>query len=122
MCHNDINGDNCLWTDNSFDIIDWEFAGWQDPAYDFGRVIGAYDFDDPDIDAILEAYFGRPATELERLHWIAYIGIHNWYYVNWALYKESINESSRDWMLFFFNQVKRVINYALPKYEEIYGK
>ena len=122
MCHNDINGDNCLWTDNSFDIIDWEFAGWQDPAYDFGRVIGAYNFDDPDIDAILEAYFGRPATELERLHWIAYIGIHNWYYVNWALYKESINESSRDWMLFFFNQVKRVINYALPKYEEIYGK
>ena len=122
MCHNDINGDNCLWTDNSFDIIDWEFAGWQDPAYDFGRVIGAYDFDDPDIDEILESYFGRPATALERLHWIAYIGIHNWYYVNWALYKESINESSRDWMLFFFNQVKRVIRYALPKYEEIYGK
>lgn len=121
MCHNDINGDNCLWTDNSFDVIDWEFAGWQDPAYDFGRVIGGYDFDDPDIDKILEAYFGRPATSLERLHWIAYVGIHNYYYLNWALYKESINESSRDWMLFFYEQVKRVINYALPKYKEYYG-
>jgi thiamine kinase-like enzyme len=120
ICHNDINGDNCLWTEHSFDIIDWEFAGWQDPAYDFGRVIGGYDFDDPDVDRILEAYFGRPATDIERLHWIAYVGIHNWYYVNWALYKESINESSRDWMLFFYKQVKRVIDYALPRYIKLY--
>ena len=83
-------------------------------------MIGGYNFDDPDIDAILEAYFGRPATKLERLHWIAYVGIHNWYYLSWALYKESINESSRDWMLFFYSQVKRVIRYALPLYEKIY--
>ena len=122
MCHNDINGDNCLLTDDSFDVIDWEFAGWNDPAYDFGRVIAGYDLEDPDIDAILAAYFGRPATELERLHYIAYMGIHNWYYVGWALYKESINESSRDWMLFFYKQVRRVIAYALPRYEAIYGK
>jgi len=121
MCHNDINGDNCLLTDDSFDVIDWEFAGYNDPGYDFGRVIIGYDFDDPAIDTILEAYFGRPATELERLHWITYAGIHDWYYVGWALYKESINESSRDWMLFFYQQTKRVIAYALPKYEALYG-
>jgi CTP:phosphocholine cytidylyltransferase-like protein/thiamine kinase-like enzyme len=122
MCHNDINQDNCLLTDNSFDVIDWEFAGFNDPAYDFGRVIAGYELDDPAIDEILEAYFGRSATEIERLHWITYMGIHNWYYVGWAVYKESINESSRDWMLFFYKQAKRVIKYALPKYEEIYGE
>lgn len=119
MCHNDINGDNCLLTENSFDVIDWEFAGYNDPAYDFGRVLADYEFDAPEIDAILEAYFGRPATERERLHWIAYVGIHNWYYFNWALYKESINESSRDWMLFFYKKAKKVIEYALPRYEAI---
>ncbi len=122
MCHNDINQDNCLLNDSGLNIIDWEFAGYNDPAYDFGRVIAAYEFDDPTIDQILEAYFGRPATELERLHWIAFMGIHCWYYVGWAVYKESINESSRDWMLFFYQQSKRVIRYALPRYEEIYGK
>lgn len=121
MCHNDLNGDNCLLTRNSFDIIDWEFAGWNDPAYDFGRVLAGYDLDSPDIDAILEAYFGRPATERERLHFLAYMGLHNWYYVGWATYKESINESSRDWMLFFYKQVKRVIRYVLPRYEAMYG-
>lgn len=119
MCHNDINQDNCLLKDGRLDIIDWEFAGWNDRAYDFGRVIAGYSFDDERIDKILAAYFDRPATERERLHWIAYMGIHNWYYFGWALYKESINESSRDWMYFFYNQAKRAFDYALPHYRSI---
>lgn len=124
MCHNDINGDNVLLTDTTLDIIDWEFAGYNDPGYDFGRVIAGLDYevDEPKILDILEAYFGRPATELEHLHWMAYTAIHNWYYVGWALYKESINESSRDWMLFFFKQTKKLANWCLPKYEKIYGE
>lgn len=124
MCHNDINIDNVLVTDTTLDIIDWEFAGYNDPAYDFGRVIAGleYDVDEPKIMDILEAYFGRPATEKEHLHWMAYSAIHNWYYVGWALYKESINESSRDWMLFFFKQAKRLAAWCMPKYEAMYGK
>lgn len=122
MCHNDINVDNILLTENTLDIIDWEFAGFNDPGYDFGRVIAGLDYevDEPKIADILEAYFGRPATELEHLHFMAYTAIHNWYYVGWALYKESINESSRDWMLFFFKQTKKLAEWCLPRYEEIY--
>ena len=121
MCHNDINADNVLVTDATFDIIDWEFAGFNDPAYDFGRVIGDYDCDDPDVAAIVSAYLGRECTELERLHWLAYAAIHNWYYFNWALYVESIGNSSRDWMIFFYRQVKKFCEYCLPRYEAIYG-
>lgn len=124
MCHNDINIDNVLLTEDTLDIIDWEFAGYNDPGYDFGRVIAGLDYevDEPKIMDILEAYFGRPATEKEHLHWMAYTAIHNWYYVGWALYKESINESSRDWMLFFFKQSKKLAAWCLPKYEAMYGE
>ena len=124
MCHNDINIDNVLLTDTTLDIIDWEFAGYNDPGYDFGRVIAGleYEVDEPKIMDILEAYFGRPATEKEHLHWMAYTAIHNWYYVGWALYKESINESSRDWMLFFFKQSKKLAEWCLPRYEKMYGE
>ncbi|ACV22269.1 CTP:phosphocholine cytidylyltransferase involved in choline phosphorylation for cell surface LPS epitopes [Slackia heliotrinireducens] len=124
MCHNDINIDNVLLTEDTLDIIDWEFAGYNDPGYDFGRVIAGLDYevDEPKIDDILEAYFGRPATEGEHLHWMAYSAIHNWYYVGWALYKESIGESSRDWMLFFFKQTKKLAEWCLPRYEAKYGK
>ncbi len=123
MCHNDINLDNVLLTENTLDIIDWEFAGYNDPGYDFGRVIAGldYDVDEPKIMDILEAYFGRPATEKEHLHWMAYAAIHNWYYVGWALYKESINESSRDWMVFFYKQTKKLAAWCMPKYEALYG-
>lgn len=124
MCHNDINIDNVLETDTTLDIIDWEFAGYNDPGYDFGRVIAGleYEVDEPKIMDILEAYFGRPATKKEHLHWMAYTAIHNWYYVGWALYKESINESSRDWMLFFFKQSKKLADWCMPKYEAMYGE
>lgn len=124
MCHNDINIDNVLKTDTTLDIIDWEFAGYNDPGYDFGRVIAGleYEVDEPKIKDILAAYFGRPATDDEHLHWMAYTAIHNWYYVGWALYKESINESSRDWMLFFFKQSKKLAAWCMPKYEKKYGK
>ena len=124
MCHNDINIDNILVTDTTLDIIDWEFAGYNDPAYDFGRVIAGleYEVDEAKILDILEAYFGRPATEQEHLHWMAYAAIHNWYYVGWALYKESINESSRDWMLFFYKQSKKLAAWCMPKYEARYGR
>ena len=123
MCHNDINIDNVLLTENSLDIIDYEFAGYNDPGYDFGRVIAGleYEVDEPKVKEILEAYFGRPATEQEHLHWMAYSAIHNWYYVGWALYKESINESSRDWMVFFYKQTKKLASWCLPQYEAIYG-
>lgn len=124
MCHNDINIDNVLLTDDTLDIIDWEFAGYNDPAYDFGRVIAGYEYevDEPKIDEILAAYFGRPATAKEKLHWMAYSAIHNWYYVGWALYKESINESSRDWMLFFYKQSKKLAEWCMPQYIEMYGE
>lgn len=124
MCHNDINADNILLTNNTLDIIDWEFAGYNDPGYDFGRVIAGleYSMDDNRVLDILEAYFGRPATEIEHLHFMAYAAIHNWYYVGWALYKESINESSREWMLFFYNQACRLIQWCVPKYVKRYGK
>lgn len=123
MCHNDINIDNVLMTENSLDIIDYEFAGYNDPGYDFGRVIAGFEYeaDEPKIMDILEAYFGRPATEMEHRHWMAYATIHNWYYVGWALYKESINEYTRDWMLFFFKQVHKLLAWCLPRYEKVYG-
>ena len=123
MCHNDINIDNVLLTENTLDIIDYEFAGYNDPGYDFGRVIAGFEYeaDEPKILDILEAYFGRPATEMEHRHWMAYTTLHNWYYVGWALYKESINEYTRDWMLFFFKQTNKLLKWCLPKYEAVYG-
>ena len=124
MCHNDINADNILWDGTDFEIIDWEFAAFNDPGSDFCRIVfgGDYAIDDPRIDTILEAYFNRTPTELEHLHCMAYAAIQSWYWIGWGLYKESINESSREWLLWYYRHVKRLFAWCLPRYEELYGK
>lgn len=122
LCHNDIKSDNVLITEDTLDIIDWEFAAYSDPAIDFGRVIAGeeYDLDDPRISEILEAYFGRPATKLEYLHWMAYSALNNWFYVGYSLYKESVNETSGELMLFSYKQAKKLAAWCLPRYEILY--
>lgn len=121
LCHNNICAETCLMTENGINLTDWTFAGFNDPACDFAQILSCYAFDDPQVDAILEAYFGRPATEPERLHWIAYMGIHSWYRFSLALYLDSIDSDTGTEMLHFYRNAKAVLNYALPRYEAYYA-
>jgi len=111
VSHNDINPANILLNKDSFEIIDWEFGGYNDPAFDFGRIIDGYDFDDNRIDELLEVYFGRKPTLMERRHWIGYIAIHGWYYFCWALYKESVGFETLFWMHYFYKRINSVLRY-----------
>ena len=102
------------------DLIHWERAGFGDPAYDFGQLLSEYDLDSPAIDAILEAYLGRPVTDLERLHWIAYVAIHHWCAFCWTLYQESVGEDTGEKMLHYYRTARQALDYALPRYEAYY--
>ena len=120
MCHNSISRDSCLYTGDGVDLIHWERAGFGDPAYDFGQLLSEYDLDSPAIDAILEAYLGRPATDLERLHWTAYVAIHHWCAFCWTLYQESVGEDTGTKMLHYYRTARQALDYALPRYEAYY--
>jgi len=63
LCHNDpyhLNflGNGSLW------LIDWEYAGMNDPMYDLAGI--GYTLDDDGRDLLLEAYFGSATTETRR--------------------------------------------------------
>jgi len=111
VSHNDINPANILLNNDSFEIIDWEFGGYCDPAFDFGRIIDGYDFTDNRIDELLEVYFERKPTLIERNHWIGYVAIHGWYYFCWALYKESVGFETLFWMHYFYKRINNVLRY-----------
>ena len=120
MCHNSINRNNCLYADDTVNLIHWEHASFGDPAFDFGQILSEYDLDSPAIDEILTAYLGRPATDLERLHWTAYVALHHWCAFCWALYQESVGEDTGKKMLDFYRTAQQALDYALPRYEAYY--
>lgn len=111
VCHCNLNSNNCLITDHSFDLIDWEFSGYCDIAYDF-PFLGDYDFREEDLFAYLTDYYGRKPTDDEYRHWLCYRAVHYWYYTCWAIYKESVNEDCGNLLLIFYEDCRKTIRLA----------
>ncbi|MBO5339046.1 MAG: NTP transferase domain-containing protein [Clostridia bacterium] len=111
ICHCNLNSNNCLITEDSFNLIDWEFSGYCDVAYDF-PFLGNYDFEEEDLKQYLEFYYQRKPTDFEYRHWLCYRAVHYWYYTCWAIYKESVNEDCGNLLLIFYNQCKKTIELA----------
>lgn len=63
-CHNDIVAANII---NSpfLMLIDWEYAGNNDPYFDLASLIGYHDLDKKMIDILLTAYVGNSTGEAE---------------------------------------------------------
>ncbi len=105
ICHGNVSCNNCLITNSRFELIDWEWTGYGDVAFDYPH---DYDFEEEDLHSFLEAYYGRKPTETEYRHWLGYRVIHYWYYTCWAIYKESINEDCGNRLLTFYEACKRM--------------
>ncbi len=63
LCHNDPYHLNFL-DNGSLWLIDWEYAGMNDPMYDLAGI--GYTLDDQGRDLLLEAYFGSAVPETRR--------------------------------------------------------
>lgn len=89
FCHNDSQPFNFVDDGSKLHLLDWEFAGNNDPIYDlvcFGEDYGA---DDELTDKLIEKYFGYIDFDLikRKLLWTIFQCL-QWY--NVALYKDEI--------------------------------
>lgn len=89
LTHGDCRDENFLINDKEIHLIDWEYAGFGDPAFDIGTYICGGDHSDEEIDRILFTYFGRKPTLKEVRHFYAYIAISGFFYMHWTMYKEA---------------------------------
>ena len=116
ICHGNVSCNNCLIKENTFELIDWEFSGGVDIAFDYPH---DYDFEEKDLRSFLNNYYGREPTDAEYRHWLGYRAIHYWYYTCWAIYKESLNEDCGNRLLDFYEACKRMIvlyeHYSKPE-------
>jgi thiamine kinase-like enzyme len=62
-CHNDLLTANFVRDGRRVCIVDWEYAGMNDRYFDLGNLAVNNGFGPDDERALLEAYWGEPATE-----------------------------------------------------------
>jgi CTP:phosphocholine cytidylyltransferase-like protein/thiamine kinase-like enzyme len=116
LSHVDFNVNNVLLNDDVLEFIDWEFAGYTSPGFDFGRIFDGYEPGSTEVSQLLGVYFGRPPSLGEIRHFCGGVAMHSWYFFCWCLYKESVNEDTSFYMVYFYHRVKIWMGYALEAY------
>jgi thiamine kinase-like enzyme len=72
-CHNDLLADNYIEQGDRLRLVDWEYSGNGDPAFELGNTCRELDYDDVRVRELCQAYFGSEPASLVarvRLHMI----------------------------------------------------
>jgi thiamine kinase-like enzyme len=63
-CHNDLLADNFIEQNDRLRLVDWEYSGNGDPAFELGNTCRELDYDDARLRELCHAYFGRAPESL----------------------------------------------------------
>lgn len=117
LCHNDFFFMNFLIDQSDkYYLIDWEYAGTSDYANDFGTCCVCCELTEDEVDAALDSYFGRKATEGEAAHNYAHIALAGWCWYLWSLLKEAEGDFVGEWLYIYYNYGVKYLNRALALY------
>lgn len=90
LTHIDAVPNNFLLTKNDTRLIDWEYAGMQDPHLDIA-MFAIYSFYDEDqIDQLIDFYFIEGCSETIRKKIYCYIAVSGLLWSNWCEYKRFV--------------------------------
>lgn len=89
LCHIDANCDNFLITDTKeVRLIDFEYAGMQDPNLDIAMICLYSQLDRNMIDVVIDTYYGKRVDDTTRYLIYAYIAIGGFIWSIWCEVKE----------------------------------
>ena len=87
LCHIDANADNILFVDDEIRLIDWEYAGMQDPHLDIAMFAIYSMYEREEVDALIDSYFIEGCSDEVRMKIYAYIAISGLLWSNWCEFK-----------------------------------
>ena len=91
LTHIDAVPDNFLFTQNDgLQLIDWEYAGMQDPHVDIAMFCIYALYDREHIDQTIQAYFPEGCSEKTRVKIYCYIAVCGLLWSNWCEYKRNL--------------------------------
>lgn len=103
LTHIDANPDNFIFINKSgkeeIRLIDWEYAGMQDPHVDIA-MFGIYSFyDRHQMDELIDEYFAGQCDDDTRIKIYCYISACGLLWSNWCEYKRSLGEEFGEYSL-----------------------
>lgn len=123
LTHIDAVPDNFLFVKNEKGIeevrlIDWEYAGMQDPHIDIA-MFGIYSFyDRQQMDWLIETYFRKECAYAVRMKIYCYIAVCGLLWSNWCEYKSSIGVEFGEYALRQYRYAKEYYQVVKNEWEE----
>lgn len=109
LCHNDTYAVNWIVGDDALCLIDWEYAGMNDPMNDLATLTVRDGLSQETADHILELYLQRKPNKQELRHYYGIMALCGWYWFSWSLFKDTLAEDG-----FFMLPSWRALNKYLP--------
>ena len=91
LCHIDANADNFLINkERKVFLIDWEYAGMQDPDLDIAMYAIYAGYNREQFDRLIDIYYRNDCDEVTRYKIYAYAAVGGLLWSNWCEYKQSL--------------------------------
>lgn len=116
LCHNDCCDTNIIVSPNEARIIDWEYAGFADPAYDVASFIVGGEHTKQQVDRLLELYFERPLTKDELRHMYGCIALCSYHWLMWGIYRQSVGHDAGSLLYYWYRYAVEYSKLALGMY------
>lgn len=120
LCHIDANYDNFLIDqNNNVFLIDWEYAGMQDPDLDIAMYAIYASYTKEKIDQLINIYYENKVSNNLRYKIYAYVAVGGLLWSNWCEYKQSLGLDFGEYSLAQYRYAKEysklVLNYLEKK-------
>ena len=120
LCHIDANADNFLINkEGKIFLIDWEYAGMQDPDLDIAMFAIYAGYSRDQFDKLIDIYYQDKCDEITRYKIYAYAAVGGLLWSNWCEYKQSLGLDFDEYSLSQYRYAKEysklVLNYLREK-------
>ena len=119
LVHIDAVPDNFLFTKDGIRIIDWEYAGMQDPHVDIAMFCIYSLYSREQVDYLIDLYFKGDVSPIIRTKIYAYIASAGLLWSNWCEYKRSLGIDFGEYSLCQYRYAKEYSKLVLSTLEEL---
>jgi CTP:phosphocholine cytidylyltransferase-like protein/thiamine kinase-like enzyme len=123
LCHIDANFDNFVYTGSGnnrrLKLIDWEYAGDQDPLVDIAMFAIYADYSKEQIDWLLDAYLEGNVTVRDRALFYSYISACGLLWSNWCQYKQNLGVEFGEYFMQQYRFAKEYSKRAMREIEKM---